>query len=80
MEKNVGGYDRIARLALGSVLLVVAVAGYAGFLTLAVGPVPQALMAVIVALLAIVLLATGATQKCGVNEVLGVNTHDGDGV
>lgn len=30
MKKNVGGFDRIARLVIGPVLLVAGIAGYAG--------------------------------------------------
>jgi uncharacterized membrane protein len=76
MEPNVGGYDRLARIALGGVLLVVAVAGYAGFVRLAVGPLPQALTAVLVALVGAVLIVTGATRRCPINSAAGVDTTD----
>ena len=74
MQPNVGGYDRLGRLAVGSVLLVVAVAGYAGFVRLAVGPLPQALTAVLLALVGVVLLVTAATRRCPLNSVAGVDT------
>lgn len=74
MNRNVGGYDRIGRLAIGAILLAVAVAGYAGLVTLAVGPLPQALAAVVVAVVGIILLATGAVQFCPINRALGIDT------
>jgi hypothetical protein len=74
MNKNVGGYDRIGRFVVGAVLLVGGVAGYAGLFRIAVGPVPQALMALVLVLIGAVLLVTGYTQKCPINSVLGMNT------
>jgi hypothetical protein len=74
MNKNVGGYDRIGRFVVGAVLLVGGVAGYAGLLRIAVGPVPQALLALVLVLIGAVLLVTGYTQKCPINSVLGMNT------
>jgi hypothetical protein len=75
MNENVGGYDRIGRLVIGAVLLVAGVAGYAGLLRVAVGPVPQALLALVLVLLGTVLLVTGYTRKCPINRVLGLNTY-----
>jgi hypothetical protein len=74
MHKNVGGYDRIGRFVIGAVLLVAGIVGYAGMLRVAVGPVPQALMALILVLIGVVLLVTGYTQKCPLNSLLGVDT------
>lgn len=75
MKKNVGGLDRIVRLGLGSLLILVAVAGYAGITVLAVGPVPQALASVIVFLIGAVLVVTGLVQKCPLSRILGINTY-----
>lgn len=75
MKKNVGGMDRLARLVIGAILVVVAIAGYAGLFVLAVGPLPQALTAVIVFLVGAILLATGLAQTCPINGILGLNTH-----
>lgn len=75
MQKNVGGMDRIARLVLGPVLVVVGVAGYAGMVALAVGPVPQALASVLVFLVGAILAVTGYVQVCPINRVLGLNTY-----
>ena len=74
MEPNVGGYDRTARLVIGTVLLVAGVAGYAGFVWVAYGPLPQALTSAALGVIGIVLLVTGATQRCVLNKILGVNT------
>jgi hypothetical protein len=75
MKKNVGGTDRLARLVIGPVLVLVGIAGYAGLLSLAVGPLPQALTSVIVFLIGTVLLVTGLVQKCPLNRLLKLNTY-----
>lgn len=74
MERNVGGYDRIGRYVVGAILVIAAVAGYAGMLRLAVGPVPQTLAAVILLVVGAILLVTGYTQKCPINRALGIST------
>lgn len=66
LERNVGGLDRIARGVLGAVLLV---AGAAGYLT-GYGVALPAVLAVAAA----GLLFNAATQFCGVNALLGVDT------
>jgi hypothetical protein len=43
-------------------------------LRLAIGPVPQALMALILVLIGVILVVTGYTQKCPINSVLKINT------
>jgi hypothetical protein len=74
MQKNVGGYDRIGRFVIGGLLVVAGIAGYIGMLPVAVGPVPQALMALVLVLVGAVLLVTGYTQKCPINSAVGANT------
>lgn len=74
MDKNVGGTDRSARLLAGFALLVLGAAGYLGVVTLATGPIPQALASVLAILLGLVLFATGVARKCPINRLLGVNT------
>lgn len=74
MEPNVGGYDRVARFVIGTALLVGGVAGYAGFVWVAYGPLPQALTSVALGVVGVVLLVTGVTQRCVLNKILGVNT------
>ncbi|WP_254543264.1 YgaP family membrane protein [Halomarina pelagica] len=78
MQKNVGGYDRIARLVLGPILVAVALAGLFGVVGLAIGPVSTLIVAVIAGLVGVVFLVTGTTQKCPLNRALGVDTYRGD--
>lgn len=75
MEKNVGGFDRIARLVVGPLLVLAGIAGYVGVLVLAFGPVPQALASVLVFLVGVILAVTGITQKCPLNRILGFDTY-----
>lgn len=70
MNKNVGGIDRMGRLIIGAIALVAGIAIVAGFLE--VGVVVGA-VAVVVGL---ILLATGTTQKCPINEAAGIDTTD----
>lgn len=74
MHVNVGGYDRIARLVLGPLLFVVGIAGYAGLVPLAVGPVPQALVSLLLVLVGLILAVTGAVRRCPLNAAVGLNT------
>ncbi|WP_255148637.1 YgaP family membrane protein [Halorarius halobius] len=74
MDKNVGGYDRIARLVLGPILAIVGGAGLLGVVTIAAGTLGVAIAAVAL-LVGLVFLATGLTQKCPLNRVLGLDTY-----
>jgi len=74
MQKNVGGIDRIARLVVGPILILSGIAGYAGMLALAVGPLSQALASVIAVLVGTILLITGLVQRCPLNRVIGLDT------
>ena len=79
MEQNVGGYDRIGRLVVGMILLIVGIAGFAvgSAVSLAVGPIPQAVAAGIVLLVGAVLVVTGYLQQCPINRQLGIDTLRG---
>jgi hypothetical protein len=70
MEKNVGGIDRTGRIVIGVVLAGAGVAALADYwaVGVAIGGVALAVGAV--------LLVTGATQKCPINEAAGVDTTD----
>lgn len=74
MEKNVGGTDRNIRFVVGLLLIILGIIGYAGMLSLAIGPIPQALMSIVLVLIGVILLVTGYTQKCPLNSILGINT------
>ncbi|MDQ2055620.1 DUF2892 domain-containing protein [Halobellus sp. H-GB7] len=75
MEKNVGGYDRIARLVLGPVLGIISLAALAGYLSLGFGPLSTGVVAALFGVLSLVFIITGATQQCVLNRVLGLNTY-----
>ena len=68
MERNVGETDRFARIALGAVAGLASLGILGGFVAASGG------LALILGLVAIVLLATGAASTCGAYQVLGVNT------
>ena len=70
-EKNVGGWDRLLRLIVGPVLSVVSGAAVLG--TIALSPVLMALSAIVGAILTV----TGLTQKCPLNNLIGLNTYRG---
>ena len=63
MQKNVGGVDRIGRLVLGVVLLLI---GF--FAPLGAG------WQTVVFIVAAIALITGIFQYCPANQILGVNT------
>ncbi|ELZ75194.1 DUF2892 domain-containing protein [Haloferax larsenii] len=77
MEKNVGGYDRIARAILGPVLIIVGAAALAGFLTIAAGTLGLVIAGALL-LVGAVLATTAVTQKCPLNDALGFNTYKGE--
>lgn len=74
MEKNVGGYDQIARFVVGPALILVGGAALGGLITIAAGTLGLALGGLAV-LVGAVLTVTAMTQKCPLNSVIGLNTH-----
>ncbi|ELZ01053.1 hypothetical protein C482_07631 [Natrialba chahannaoensis JCM 10990] len=70
MEKNVGGIDRQGRLIIGVILAIAGIAALGGFW--AVGAVTGAVALV----LGIILLVTGTTRKCPINEMVGMDTSE----
>lgn len=71
MKHNVGGSERLARLGVGTLLLVVGAVGYVGFVNLAWTGIGQALTAVLLAIAGLILLATGALSWCPINAAIG---------
>lgn len=69
MDRNVGGIDRTARLVTGVLLVIGAFAVFADYL--AWGAAIGALALVVGA----VLVVTGTTQKCPINEAAGIDTN-----
>lgn len=68
MVRNVGSTDRQLRIALGALAGIVSLAILADALAL-----PEVVSPVL-GIVALVLLATGATGTCGLYSVLGVDT------
>ncbi|SFR35431.1 YgaP family membrane protein [Halogeometricum limi] len=77
MQKNVGGYDRIARLVVGPLLIVAGAAALGGMFTIAAGTLGL-VVAGVALLVGAVFLATGITQKCPLNDALGIDTFGGE--
>ena len=65
MKRNVGGIDRIARIVIGIVLLIVG-------LTAPVGMTWQVVALVIAA----IALVTAVVRFCPANAILGINTSE----
>ncbi|MFA9414887.1 DUF2892 domain-containing protein [Natrinema sp. HArc-T2] len=68
MQKNVGGIDRTGRIVIGAIAVLAGIAALMGYWT--VGIVTAAIALVIGA----ILLVTGTTQKCPINDAAGVDT------
>jgi hypothetical protein len=75
MENNVGDTDRKVRMVLGTILVALGAAGYAGFIPVA-NIAPQALTSVALTVAGIVLLVTGYTTKCALYSALGIDTSE----
>ncbi|ACV10617.1 conserved hypothetical protein [Halorhabdus utahensis DSM 12940] len=75
MEKNVGGMDRIVRLAVGIVLLAVALAGFAEQFTYEIGPITTMIGSAVLAVVGLILVVTGGLQQCVLNDLLGIDTY-----
>jgi len=63
MQKNVGGMDRILRLVVGGVLVVITLVGILG-----------GVLKWILLIVGAILLVTGAVQVCPLNALFGLNT------
>jgi hypothetical protein len=74
MDKNVGGYDRLARFVVGPLLIVGGGAALGGVVTIAAGTLGLVLAGIAVAI-GVVLVATATTQKCPLNATIGLNTY-----
>jgi len=78
MEPNVGGNDRILRLVLGVVLLVVGILSFAGVYASGGGTgmlVLRSLLVVVGAVFAV----TGLVRTCPINAALGISTYESGG-
>lgn len=70
MEQNVGGLDRTGRLVIGVILAVAGAAAINDLLPVGVAIGAAALV------VGSVLLFTGTTQKCPINDAAGIDTTE----
>lgn len=68
MDTNVGGFDRYGRIAIGLILAIVGIAAIAGYVDV------DAIIGGVALVVGAVLLVTGATQKCPINSIIGIDT------
>jgi predicted O-methyltransferase YrrM len=68
MEKNVGGIDRVGRIVIGLLAVLAGASAVAGVWEIGV------VIGAVALLIGAILLVTGTTQKCPLNEVAGINT------
>lgn len=75
MTRNVGTLDRLVRFIVGPLMLLVGIAGYLGAIPVAIGPVPQALGALVLVVLGVIFTVTAATRTCPLYLLFGVSTR-----
>jgi membrane protein implicated in regulation of membrane protease activity len=68
LDKNVGALDRTGRLIVGGIVILAALASFAGFYELGLG------IGLAAILVGAILLVTGTTRKCSLNQAAGINT------
>ena len=69
MERNVGSTDALVRVLLGALLGIASLAILGGYVEAA------AILSPVLGLAAVMLLATGLTNTCGLYSALGVRTN-----
>jgi hypothetical protein len=70
MKRNVGGLDRTARIAIGTLAVLAGIIAFAGYLALGT------VVAGVALVVGVILLVTGTTQKCPINEAVGIDTTE----
>lgn len=70
MNRNVGGLDRTGRLVIGSIAALAGIAAVTGYWE------SSALVGGLALAVGAILLFTGTTQKCPVNEAAGIDTTE----
>jgi len=73
MKQNVGTVDRNVRLVVGAILILAAIAAYAGLFSL------SAAVTAVVFLVGVILFGTGAARTCLIYSLLGLDTAHADG-
>ena len=70
MDRNVGSLDRTVRIALGALVAIAGVAAVGGYWAAGVA------VGAVIALLGVVLVVTGTTQRCPIYAGAGIDTCD----
>jgi hypothetical protein len=70
MQKNVGGIDRTGRIIIGAIAAIAGIAALAGYWDVG------AVIGVVALVVGGILLVTGSTQKCPINETAGIDTTE----
>lgn len=76
MDRNVGGFDRKARLVAGPLLLVIGLVSFVGPVDLGIWGSLGVVAAGTLLVAGGILTVTGATQKCPANQVAGLDTTE----
>lgn len=69
MQKNVGSTDRLIRIIVGAILIIVAVVSLAGMALIGLGG-----WAWLIGLVGVVMAATGLINFCPAYTLIGINT------
>lgn len=70
MKRNVGGIDRTARIVIGTLAVLAGITAFAGYLALG------SVLGGVALVVGVILLVTGTTQKCPINEAVGIDTTE----
>lgn len=70
MDRNVGSLDRTVRIAFGALVAIAGVAAVGGYWAAGVA------VGAVIALLGVVLVVTGTTQRCPIYAGAGIDTCD----
>ncbi|MFC6875135.1 YgaP family membrane protein [Halobellus marinus] len=70
MNKNVGGIDRTGRIVIGIIAGIAGIAALLGYWG------AGAVIGGVALVVGVILLVTGTTQKCPINEAVGIDTTE----
>lgn len=76
MDRNVGGFDRTARLVTGPLLLFIGILSFVGPVELGQWGSLGVIAAGTLLVAGAILTGTGVTQKCPANEIAGLDTTE----
>lgn len=70
VDRNVGGLDRTGRIVVGLVAVIAGIVALSGYWAVGIA------VGIVALVVGAVLLVTGTTQKCPINEAVGVDTTE----